>query len=133
MQKFDTAYFTRLNEMLQKANVINAQNLSSTELFNIGQLDRMYTSDDANKLGFEKNQLTAQALTEEDWKNYYDDAIKRAMHRYGVKSALGLLSSITPDVSLDADMAGVSYDPSEEWQIQAANNFTQLFGNPFAI
>lgn len=131
LAQFQAERNQQLNEAAQKANVINAQNLSSTELFNVGQIDRMYAADVANKLGFEKNQLTAQALTQEDWKNYYDDAIKRAMHRYGVKSALGLLSTLTPDVSLDADMAGVSYDPSEEWQIQAANNFTQLFGNPF--
>jgi hypothetical protein len=131
MAQFQAERNQQLNEAAQKANVINAQNLASTELFNVGQLDRMYQADIANKLGFEQNQLTAQALTEEDWKNYYDDAIKRAMHRYGVKSALGLLSTMTPDVSLDADMAGVSYDPSEEWGIQDAGNFAKLFGNPF--
>jgi hypothetical protein len=131
MAQFQAERNQQLNEAAQKVNVINAQNLASTELFNVGQLGRMYQADDTNKLGFEQNQLTAQALTEEGWKNYYDDAIKRAMHRYGVKSALGLLSTMTPDVSLDADMAGVSYDPSEEWGIQDAGNFVKLFGNPF--
>ena len=131
LAQFQATTNSQLNDAAQSANVINAQNLSSVELFNVGQLDRMYAADNVNKLGFEKNQLTAQALTREDWKNYYDDAINRAMNKFQVKSSLGLLSSMTPDVKLNADMAGVSYDDENGWQINDAGKFGEVFGNPF--
>ena len=131
LAQFQATKNSQLNEAAQSANVINAQNLASVELFNIGQLDRSDAANNVNKLGYEKNILTAQALTREDWKNYYDDAINRAMNKFQVRSNLGLLSSMTPDVKLNADMAGVSYDDENGWQIKDSGKFGQLFDNPY--
>lgn len=131
LSQFQATRQNQLNEAAQKANIWNAQQLQSTELYNAGQRDRMYAADIQNKLGFERNQMTAQAKTEEDWRNFYDDAIKRAMHKYEVQSSLGMLQDIYPDVGLNRDLTATTFDPDGRFEIQKIGNFLNLFGNPF--
>jgi len=71
----------QLNEEAYKANIVNAQNLSQTELFNIGQRDKQGEADIRNKLNFEQRQFTALANTEEDLRRYSDRLNDLAMNR----------------------------------------------------
>jgi hypothetical protein len=131
LAQFQAERGNQLNKAAYDANVWNAQQLQNVEMYNAGQKDRMFEADKADKLGYEMRMYTALANQEEEWKNFYDDAIRRAMNREMIKSSLGILSSVYPDVSLSPNLDDIVYDPSEVFNIQDSGNFGDLFGNPF--
>lgn len=131
LAQFQAERGNQLNKAAYDANVWNAQNLQNVEMYNAGQKDRMSEADKADKLGYEMRTYTGLAKQEEEWKNFYDDAIRRAMNKEMIKSSLGILSSIYPDVNVNPNLDDIIYDPSEVFAIQDSGNFGALFGNPF--
>lgn len=121
-----------LDDAAYKANVTNAQNLSSTELFNIGQMDRMGVANNQNKALFEQLQFTAEDKTRQNLRNYFLANQEQALNRFLVDTNLTALEVMYPDFNIGTDYAPV-YSPDEDWGIQKSGNYGQIFGNPFAI
>jgi hypothetical protein len=121
----------QLNDAAFQANVTNAQNLANTELFNIGQRDRQSEADIRNKLSFEQRQYTALANTQEEFKRYFDRLNDIRLNEYSINQNLNMLNQIYPDYSLASSGMGIDYTPEEEFRLRQANQYSQLFGNPY--
>lgn len=111
-----------INDSITQANGINAANVASSELFNIGQADREQEAGLRNKLSFEQRQFTAKAKTEEELRNYYDRLTEISVNDFKNNQNLNLLETFSPNYSLDYSGAGISYNPSSNYQIGAGNS-----------
>jgi len=103
-----------LNDAIVKTNMINAQNMASAELFNIGQHDREQFATNQNKLSFEERQLTAKAKTEEEFRNYFKELKRQRAEKYRWDQNQALLQVMTPEVSLSMNGMGVDVNPQGE-------------------
>jgi hypothetical protein len=131
LAQFQAERGNQLNKAAYDANVWNAQNLQNVEMYNAGQKDRMWEATKADKLGTEMRTYTGLAKQEEEWRNFYDDAIRRAMNREMIKSSLSILTSVYPDVSVSPNLDDIIYDPSEVFAMQDSGNYGDIFQNPF--
>lgn len=92
-----------LNDSIIKTNMVNAQNMASAELFNIGQSDREQLMTNQNKLSFEERQLRAKANTEEEFRNYFKELNRQSAEQYRWAQSQALLEQMTPEVSMADD------------------------------
>lgn len=121
----------QLNEVAYQANVVNAQNLSQTELFNLNQRDKQSEADIRNKLNFEQRQYMAMANTEEDLRRYFDRLNDIDMNQFMVNQNLNLLNELSDDYNLSSNMMQAEYAPSYNYQVRGGNPYSELFGNPY--
>jgi hypothetical protein len=119
-----------INEEIYRDNVVNAQNLASTELFNIGQRDKQSLEDRNNKLNFEQRQYLAMANTEEDFRRYFDRLNDIDMNEFLVNQNLNMINQLSDDFDLARNMSQVEYNPDGTFRIRT-NPYSQLFGNPY--
>lgn len=117
-----------INDAIHKANVVNAQNQASAELFNIGQAGREEQARVGNLLNFEQRQLTAKAKTEEEVRNYYDQLNRININNFRNQQDLNLIEGFTPDFSLGASGNTIEFTPEGEYQIKDRSKFKGLFG-----
>lgn len=115
-----------LNQEALKANMVNAQNLANTELFNIGQAGKESEANNANRLSFEQRQYMAQAKTEEEIRNWYDQIRRIDINRYHRNSTLNLMNQLFPDFNVSSDQMSVNYEPTEAWKLRE-DPFFELF------
>jgi hypothetical protein len=115
-----------INEQAKAANMINANNLASTELFNIGQHAKEQEARLRNLLSFEQRQLTAQSKTEEELRRFYDQVRRIHINDFKTQQNLNMLNQMFPDYNLDPSGMLVNYEPSYEWEVKN-NPFYDLF------
>lgn len=115
-------YQKGINDSIHKADVVNAQNQASAELFNIGQAAREEQAELGNLLSFEQRQFTAKAKTEEEYRRYFDELRRINTNDFRNQQNLNLLEGLTPDYDLDFSGAGVNYNPNSEFQLQDNTN-----------
>lgn len=117
-----------INEAIHSANVTNAQNLASAELFNIGQSGQEEQLRANNLLSFEQRQLTAKAKTEEEVRRYYDQLNRIAINNFRNQQDLNLLNTLAPDYSINSTGTGVDFTPEGEFKLQDNSKYKDLFG-----
>lgn len=106
-----------INKAATQANVINAQNQSQAELFNIGQQDRENLAAGQNALNYEMRALRGRAMREEDLRNWFDRNKTVALNNFQNQRNLNLLDQMTPDFDLNFFGTGVEYNPSYDFQL----------------
>lgn len=116
-----------INEQAKAANMINANNLASTELFNIGQHAKEQEARLRNLLSFEQRQLTAQSKTEEELRRFYDQVRRIHINDFKTQQNLNMLNQMFPDYNLDPSGMLVNYEPSYEWKVKN-DPYYGLFG-----
>jgi hypothetical protein len=104
-----------ISQAATQANVVNAQNESQAELFNIQQAGQEGMMETNNALDFERRQFTAKAKADEQLRNYYDYNRKVNVTNFQNMQKLNLLDSLFPDFDLDFFGASVNYNPKSEW------------------
>ena len=117
-----------INEAIHKANIVNAQNQASAELFNIGQAAQEQQARVNNLLSFESRQLTAKAKTEEEVRNYYDQLNRIAVNNFRNQQDLNMLQTLTPDYSLSPSGMSIDFTPEGEFKLQDNSKYKDLFG-----
>lgn len=105
-----------VSDAATKANMVNAQNYSQAELFNIQQRGQEQMFGSQNALDFERRQFTANAKYDESLRNYFDYNRKVNTTNFQNQQKLNLIDSLFPDYDLDYMGASVSYNPKSEWQ-----------------
>lgn len=115
------------NQTITDANKINAQNMSSAELFNIGQSDRENIAAGNNALNYEARAMTAEAKTQEELRRYFDYNKKVALNNWTNQQRLNLMSSLFPDYSLNYTGTAVEFDPQSEFQLENRSDYLSLF------
>lgn len=126
-----------INDAIYQANVTNAQNQASAELFNIGQSGQEEQLRLNNLLSFEQRQLTAKAKTEEEVRNYYDQLNRISVNNFRNNQDLSLLQTMSPDYSLNSSGTGIEFTPEGDWKVQDNSNlnfegggkYKKLFSN----
>jgi hypothetical protein len=104
-----------INKAATQANVVNAQNESQAELFNIQQAGQEGMMETNNALDFERRQFTAKGKADEQLRNYMDYNRKVNVTNFQNMQKLNLLDSLFPDFDLDFFGASVNYNPKSEW------------------
>ena len=100
-----------INKAATSANQINAQNISSAELFNIGQADKEAVYDRNSDTVFQNTMFAAQAKAEEQLRRFYDQMNKVNITNLQNNQKLNLIDSVFPDYSLDFSGSRVNFDP----------------------
>lgn len=108
---------TATNQAATQTNVINAQNQSQAELFNIGQADRENIAAGQNALNYEQRALRGRALAEEELRNWFDRNQTVALNNFKNQQQLNLLNSMFPDYQLNFMGTGVDYAPSYNYEL----------------
>ena len=108
-----------LNEAraIRDTNVMNAQNQTQADLFNIGQRDKEGLLEAQNALGYEARTFTALDKTDKnmrDWELYNN---KQALAEYEYNRGLNLLDSIFPDYSPNFLGNRIMFDPSAPYSV----------------
>jgi hypothetical protein len=116
-----------VNQAATNANMVNAQNQSQAELFNIGQSGQEQVYGLNNALNFEQRQLTARAKTEEELRNYYDFNRKVNLNNFQNNQKMNLLGSLYPDYSLDFFGSSINFDPQSPWAVQDRSQMQDMF------
>lgn len=106
-----------INSAATQTNVINAQNQSQAEIFNIGQADRENIAAGSNALNYESRALRGRALAEEELRNWYDRNKTVALNNFKTQQQLNLMNQLFPDYELDFFGTSVDYAPSYDWQL----------------
>lgn len=120
-----------INQEARAANMVNVNNLASTELFNIGQAGKEQEARLRNLLSFEQRQLAAKSNTEEEIRNFYDQVRRIQINDYKTNQNLNMLNQMFPDYNLASTGMTVDYEPSSNYQVQD-NPFFGMFGEgPF--
>jgi len=109
-----------INESIHKANIVNAQNQSSAELFNIGQAGREEQIRGNNLLSFEQRQLTAKANTEEEVRSYYDQLNKIHVNNFRNNQDLNLINKLAPNYTYNGST--LDFTPEGEFKLQDNRN-----------
>lgn len=108
------------NEAISNANMVNAENQSNAELFNIGQQTREQASENQSLMGFEQRQFLAKAKTEEDLRNYLDFNRKVALNNYQNQQTLQLMDQLFPNFSVDPFMNQTNFE-EDGFQLRSRN------------
>lgn len=108
-----------LNEAraIRDTNVMNAQNQTQADLFNIGQRDKEGLLGSQNALGYEARTFTALDKTDKnmrDWELYNN---KQALAEYEYNRGMNLLDSIFPDYSPNFLGNRIMFDPSAPYSV----------------
>jgi hypothetical protein len=117
-----------INEAARQANVINAQNLANTELFNIGQAGKENEAMNRNLLGFEQRQFLAMAKTEEELRNWEDQMRRIHVNDFKINQNLNMLNQMFPDYNLASTGMTADYEPSSYWKMRESNPYYGMFG-----
>ena len=116
-----------VNQAATNAKMVNAQNQSQAELFNIGQSGQEQVYGLNNALNFEQRQLKARANTEEELRNYYDFNRKVNLNNFQNNQKMNLLGSLYPDYSLDFFGSSINFDPQSPWAVQNNQQKIDMF------
>lgn len=100
-----------LSQAQTQANQINAQNLASAEMFNIGQSDKEAVYGLNNLLNYEQRTLVGKAKAEEQLRNFYTSLKKNNAIQFRDTQKLNLLESMFPEYNLDFSGMRVNFDP----------------------
>jgi hypothetical protein len=120
-----------INAEARAANMTNAQNLASTELFNIGQAGKESEANLRNKLSFEQRQLMAKANFQEEMKRWEDQVRRININKYKNNQGLNLMNQMFPDYNVGFGGSTVKYTPEQLNQIIKANpEYFESFGKP---
>jgi hypothetical protein len=120
-----------INAEARAANMTNAQNIASTELFNIGQSDKEGEANLRNKLSFEQRQYTAKANYQEEMKRWEDQIRRININSYKNNSALNLMNQMFPDYDVNSGANGVDYTPDQMFEIlKRSKAYQETFGTP---
>jgi hypothetical protein len=101
-----------INQAQTQANQINAQNLASAEMFNIGQADKEAIYGLNNLLSYEQKTLLGKAKAEEQLRNFYTSLKKNNAINYRDTQKLNLLEGMFPEYNLDFSGMRVNFDPN---------------------
>lgn len=120
-----------INAEARAANMTNAQNLASTELFNIGQSDKESEANLRNKLSFEQRQYTAKGNYQEEMKRWEDQIRRININKYSNNQALNLMNQMFPDYNVGAGANSVDYTPDQMWEIlKRSEEYMKTHGTP---
>lgn len=111
-----------INAAALDANRINAQNLASTELFNIGQSDKESEANLRNKLSFEARTYTALGNYQEEVKRWEDQLTQIGINNYKNNQALNLMNQMFPNYNVGSGGNKIDYDGSDNFKVDSAMN-----------
>ena len=117
-----------INSEARAANMMNASNQASTELFNIGQAGNETQARLANLMSFEQRQFRAKANFQEEMKRWEDQLRAINMNNYKNNQTYNLLNQRFDDYNVGADGSTVNYDPNAAWELVNRQNFLRSMG-----
>lgn len=118
------------NKAITQANVVNAQNQSQAELFNINQATQEGLYNANNALSFEQRQMTGKAKTDEELRRYYDFNRKVNINNFQNNQRLNMLDSLFPELTIDPFGMQVVYDENAQpIPIQNRSAYLDIFSN----
>ena len=109
------------NDAITKANQINTQNLSQTELYNASQADRETVANAESRLNYEQRALRGLSNTQNEIHNYFMANREIYLNNYKEQINMNTINQLFPDVSLDNFGIGSKYDPSGNFQVADKN------------
>tara|TARA_R110000772_G_scaffold119924_4_gene226103 strand:+ start:4043 stop:6205 length:2163 start_codon:yes stop_codon:yes gene_type:complete len=117
-----------INAEARNANMINAQNQASTELFNIGQSWKENEANLRNKLSFEARTYTALGNYQEEFKRWEDQLTQIGINNYKNDQAFNLMNQMFDNYNVDSGGNKVDYDGSDNFKVNSAmNEFKKTF------
>ena len=118
------------NQAITNANMVNAQADQQAEVFNIGQFDRNQQNGFNIKQNYVNKTEQAQAILEENMRNYFNFNQKVAMNNKAIDDRYNLMASIY-DYTPNFYGNQIQFDPNDEFQIQKRNDLArQINGVP---
>ena len=114
------------SDAITKANQINAQNLSQTELYNASQADKETVANAESRLNYEQRALRGLSNTQNEIHNYFLANREIYLNNYKEQIAMNTMEGLFPDISMDSFGVGIKYDPSYNFQVTAPNPNYQL-------
>jgi hypothetical protein len=119
---------TANNQAITNANTVNAQAEQQAEVFNIGQFDRNQQNDFNIKQNYVNKTEQAQAILEENMRNYFNFNQKVAMNNKAIDDKYNMLASVY-DYTPNFYGNQIEFDPNDQFQIQKRSQMAaQLFG-----
>ena len=109
------------SDAITKINQINAQNLTQTELFNIGQADRASIANAESTLNYEQRALRGLSNTQNEIHNDFMANREIYLNKHKEQINMNTINQLFPDVSLDNFGIGSKYDPSGNFQVADKN------------
>lgn len=110
------------SDAITKANQINTQNLSQTELYNASQADKETIGNAESRLNYEQRALRGLSNTQNEIHNYFMANREIYLNNYKEQINMNTIDQLFPDVSLDYFGIGSNYDPSTNFQVTAPNS-----------
>ena len=117
------------NQAQTQANQVNAQNVASAELFNIGQSDKEAAYGVNNLLNYEQRTLLGKAKAEEMLRRFYDYNRQTNVNNFLETKKLNLLDNMFPQYSLDFSGGAVNFDPDNPDQQLLTESYLKAFNN----
>lgn len=109
------------SDAITKANQINTQNLSQTELYNASQADKETVANAESRLNYEQLALRGLSNTQNEIHNYFLANREIYLNNYKEQMNMNTIDQLFPDVSLDYFGIASNYDPSYNFQVTAPN------------
>ena len=103
-------YQKNINDAIHKADVVNANNISRAELFNIGQAAEEEKAQANSDLDFERRQFRAMANTEEDVRRYYDRIRQININSFRNQQEMNLLNDMYENFNINAAGTSAEYE-----------------------
>jgi hypothetical protein len=120
---------TANNQAITNANMVNAQAEQQADVFNIGQFDRNQQNDFNIKQNYVNKTEQAQAILEENMRNYFNFNQKVAMNNKAIDDKYNLMASVF-DYKPNFYGNQIQFDPNDEFQIQKRNALAlQMLGS----
>lgn len=110
------------NQAITNANTVNAQAQQQAEVFNIGQFDRNQQNNFNIKQHYTDKTEQAQALLEENMRNYFNFNQKVALTNRASDDKMNLLASVY-DYAPNFYGNQIQFDPNDPWSVQKRNDF----------
>lgn len=109
------------SDAITKANQINTQNLSQTELYNNAQTDKETIGNAESRLNYEQRALSGLGKTQNEIHNYFLANREIYLNNYKEQMKMNTIDQLFPDVSLDYFGIGNYYDPQSNFQVKDPN------------
>lgn len=109
------------SDAITKANQINTQNLSQTELYNNGQADKETVGNEESRLNYEQRALSGLGKTQNEIHNFFMANREIYLNNYKEQMKMNTIDQLFPDVSIDNFGMSTYYDPQSKFQITDPN------------
>jgi hypothetical protein len=108
------------SDAITKANQINTQNLSQTELYNNAQTDKETVGNAESRLNYEQRALSGLGKTQNEIHNYFMANREIYLNNLKEEDTQRRMKDLFADVSIDS-FGTPYYDPQSNFQVKAPN------------